>query len=105
MNTDNIANTYRPEPAEAPDPDQHPIGTITIALSEVAGLAGLLEELDEFLRTGRGIEGLAGFYRDHREDPGPRFSACCLVDQVGLTALGLRHRLRAAASDDQEVHQ
>lgn len=97
-------NIYRPEPAVDPDPDQPTIGTITMPADEVAGLIDLLAELDEFLRHGHGIEALAAFYRNQGADPGPRFTASCLVDQVGFTAVCLRAQLRAA-SDDQEAHQ
>jgi hypothetical protein len=71
---------------------------------EITDLVELLTELDEFLRLGHGIEVLTEFYRSQREDPSPRFTASCLVDQVGLTALCLRGHARAA-SNDQEAEQ
>lgn len=106
-------NTYtyhhRLEPAEFPDydtaheADRAPV--IKMSARQVADLAELLEEVDRFLRVGHGIDGLAEFYRSQGEDPSPRFTASALVDQVGLTALGLRHRVQQPTPKEQTSEQ
>ena len=57
----------------------------------LAGLADMLAEADEFLRTPAGIAALTGFFRD-RGSVSPRFDAGTLIDEVNFTALVLRGR-------------
>ena len=113
MNTDHpAATTHIDAPpqdgcchlkAEGPDDAQ---ATIAITLTEVADLAELLDEIDQFLRLGHhSIDALTDFYRTHHDDNHPRFVALCLLDSVSFTALSLRGRARAAATTQEQTNE
>jgi len=55
----------------------------------LAGLAGTLAEVDEFLRSPAGHAALKDFYAA-RGSAAPGFEAGNLIDAVGFTALWLR---------------
>jgi hypothetical protein len=81
------------------DHADHAEATITLTLTQVDDLVDLLDEIDEFLRTGRGnIDALTDFYRTRHDDDHPRFVALCLVDSISFTALCLRGQAKAAGA-------
>lgn len=101
---DNIADNIAGDdariscPPEATDSDQA-AATIAMTPRQIADLAELLDELDQFLRmSGHAIDALAEFYRTYHDDHHPRFAALCLLDSVSFTALRLRRQAQAASN-------
>jgi hypothetical protein len=62
-----------------------------ISAGQLAALASLLTDVDEFVRCGNGAAArLAEFYATCRNDPHPHYAAGTLIDLVSFTAASLR---------------
>jgi hypothetical protein len=68
---------------------------IEMDAGEIASLAQILTQIDEFLRTGDHVDHhLADFCSTGPGDTG-QTAAYCLIDIVGFTAAGLRRKAEA----------
>lgn len=71
-------------------PDEDPASQNAFPASAAAGLAELLTEVDEFLRSGPAVAAELEQFLARRGRPYPGFAACNLIDAVSFTALRLR---------------
>lgn len=64
--------------------------SITLTVSQLQIISGVLTDLDEFLRDHPGALDALGYFLLARGHSHPRFDAANLVDQVSFTAAWLR---------------
>ncbi len=72
--------------------------TVAVSAAELASLASLLTDVDQFLRCGNGAAMLAE-YCALRGDPHPGYAACTLIDHVSFTAASLRRQAASQAGE------
>ncbi|WP_292974682.1 hypothetical protein [Mycobacterium sp.] len=65
--------------------------TITYPIGSLVHLAELLDEIDEFLRSGTDVTDLLTVFMTRNGRAHPGFRACNLIDDLSFTAHHIRH--------------